>query len=354
MMKRLMLAAAVAAMLITTGCDKTQSTEQVRTVIVSTPQLAGTGGGQVSLPGVVKEAQNVKAAFKSAGQLMTIQVKEGDYVSKGQLIATLDDVDYQIALDAAQSQYTQLKSEVGRVKQLYERGSVSANEYEKAQSGLEQAEAQMKAKQNQVDYTRLYSPASGYVEDVFFHTGEMVDAGTPVLSLIDATDMQVEVNIPVDIYRQRQSLSGFQAQIGDQNYDMSLVSITPKTDGTQMYKMLLRFPSSANMAMASGANAAVTFNVSGAEEQTATAWSIPVTALFYEGATPCVWVVGDDATVQKRELRLSTLSTDGMAVVEQGISGADRVVKAGVKHLHQGDKVEILDRECSTNVGGLL
>ncbi len=336
------------------GCANADKGERVYTVVVTQPQGSSSEATRISLPGVVKEAQNVKAAFKTAGQLMNVAVKEGDYVRQGQLLATLDDVDYQIGLDAAQAQYTQLKNETARVKQLYERGSVSANEYEKAVYGLDQLDAQLRAKKKQVEYTRLYSPATGYVEDVYYHKGEMVDAGTPVLALIDGTNMQVEVSIPHDVYKNHESLSDFHATVNGTDYPMTLLSITPKTDGTQMYKMLLAFPAGAEVSNASGTNVTATFSMAAAQGENVQGLSLPVSAIFYEGSTPCVWVVTSENTVTKRELSLSSLNLDGEVMVEQGISPTDQVVRAGVKHLHEGDSVEILERECGTNVGGQL
>ncbi len=351
--RNLICLAGMCALILALGCTKADKSDQVYTVVVTQPVGASTGAQEMSLPGVVKEAQNVKAAFKAAGQLMNVAVKEGDYVRQGQLLATLDDVDYQIGVDAIQAQYTQLKNEVARVKQLYERGSVSANEYEKAVYGLEQVEAQLRSKKNQVDYTRLYSPATGYVEDVYYHKGEMVDAGTPILALINGTNMQIEVNIPQNVYKCRDQLSDFNAMVAGTDYNMSLLSITPKADGTQMYKMLLGFPSGADASLASGTNVTVRFALSG-NEDAPQGISIPVSAIFYEGSQPCVWVVQPDNTVTKRVLTLSSLNLNGMAGVEHGLNVQDTIVRAGVKHLHEGDHVEILDRECSTNVGEQL
>lgn len=341
-------------MLVMSACTQANRQEHVYTVVVTQPKTTISDGGEMSLPGVVKEAQNVKAAFKAAGQLMKVNVKEGDYVRQGQLLATLDDVDYRIGLDAAQAQYDQLKDEVARITKLYDRGSVSANEYEKAVKGLEQVEAQLRAKKNQVEYTKLFSPATGYVDRVNSHKGEMVDAGTTVLTIIDGTDMQVEVNIPLEVYRRREQLGNFKAKVSGAEYPMTLVSVTPKTDGTQMYKMLLGFPKDIDSSLASGANVNVNFVINGNGANIVNELSIPVSAIFYDNSTPCVWVVTDEGKVDKRQLQLASMDNSGEAIVISGLSATDRVVRSGVKHLHQGDSVEILDREVETNVGSQL
>lgn len=61
------------------------------------------------------------AAFETAGQIAQINVKEGEYVREGQLIASLDDADYKLGVEALQIQYDQVSDEVSRVRELYKK-----------------------------------------------------------------------------------------------------------------------------------------------------------------------------------------------------------------------------------------
>jgi len=56
---------------------------------------------------------SLNVAFKTAGQIESVNVKEGDYVRASQLLASLDDKDYKLGLEALQVQYDQLSDEVG-------------------------------------------------------------------------------------------------------------------------------------------------------------------------------------------------------------------------------------------------
>lgn len=138
---------ALVALIGLCSCQQTTNREPMRTVVVTHPETSGVNNdGEISLPGTIKEGQTIQVSFKTGGQIIGLKVKEGDYVNRGQLIAVLDAADYQIALDASQAQFTQLKNEVERVKTLYERKSISKNEYEKAKAGLDQAAADLQAK----------------------------------------------------------------------------------------------------------------------------------------------------------------------------------------------------------------
>ena len=128
--------------------------------------------------GVVTENSTVSLSFRTPGQIRSILVKEGSHVKRGQLVATLDTKDYQLQVDAAQTQYNQMKNEVERLRQLHEGKSLAGNDYEKAVSGLEQLRIQLQNAKNQLSYTSLRAPVDGTIQKVNFEPSEMVNAGT--------------------------------------------------------------------------------------------------------------------------------------------------------------------------------
>lgn len=335
------------------SCQQTTNKESMRTVVVTHPEMTGVeNDGKISLPGIIKEGQTVQVSFKTAGQISNLNVKEGDYVNKGQLIAVLDAADYQIALNASQAQYTQLKNEVERVKTLYERKSISKNEYERAKAGLEQAAADLQAKKNQLQYTRLHSPASGYVQRVDSHVGEMVNAGSAVISLIDVGRMEVEVELPYNIYQQRDNLKDFVATLDGKEYPLTKLNIIPKAESTQQYTMLLALPSDKLLKETSGMNVEVRFSIIGGNT-IQPEMTIPESAIVYDNSQPEVWILKQDSSISRQPIKVGTV-IDGRVNVLQGLDGSETIIKAGAGMLHNGEKVKVLQQKSSTNPGGLL
>ena len=132
----------------------------------------------------MEEARQINLAFKIAGQISAVNVTEGQKVSEGQLLATLDDSDYKLEKDAVEIQYKQLSDEVERTRVLYGQKSVSKNDFEKAEAGLRQLGIQLQGYENKLAYTRLYAPIDCYIQTVNFDPGEMVNAGTTIFELI--------------------------------------------------------------------------------------------------------------------------------------------------------------------------
>lgn len=354
-MKRTVLSMLVASAFLLCGCGDKSSTGFTHSVLLTKPASLGTAGTEKALSGVIKEANEISLGFKTPGQLMTIAVEEGDYVRQGQLIATLDDVDYKLGVEAAKIQYEQQVEENKRLKRLHDAKSVSDNDYEKAIAGEEQLRVQLQTNQNKLDYTRLYAPVAGYVQSVNFSKAEMVDAGTAVITLLDVHRMEVEVNLPLSLYKKRDQFGEIYCCLtSDKNtkHSMRTISISPKADGTQLHKMQLAFADALpEMNLTSGMNVEVEIQVNSGENNGN--YTLPMCAIFQEESKSYIWTVNDNSVVSKKQVEIQGMDADGNAIVS-GLSGKEQVVKAGVNLLQENETVNVLGHVSETNIGGLI
>ena len=353
-MKRLRFILPLALCLLGIGCGDKQAAPFRRSVMVTEPVQVGAASWK-TLPGTVHEAHAVSLGFKTPGQIERVMVQEGDRVRQGQLIATLDDADYRLGVEALEIQYGQLEQEVARMKKLYEGKSLSPNDYEKAVAGLKQVGVQLQVNRNKLDYTRLYAPMDGYVQRVNFSQAEMVDAGTPVVDLLDVRRMEVAVSLPAEVYRQRGQIGDITCRFpgkGDEAVPMQLLGIAPKADGNQLYRMRLAFRNSLPYQLEAGTNVEVELSLAG--DSLAGRFTLPQHCVFQSEGQAYVWVLAADSTVHKTAVALQGLDGEGRAVITSGLQGGEQVVRAGVHALQEGEKVGILAPASETNVGGLL
>lgn len=336
------------------GCKGGTGERFVRSVTLVRPVRMG-GEYLKSFAGIVQEAKEISLGFKTAGQIERICVKEGDFVRQGQLVAVLDDADYKLGVEALQIQYDQLEDEVARIKQLYEKKSVSVNDYEKAVAGLRQLAVQLQISRNKLDYTRLCAPIDGYVQAINFDEAEMVDAGTPVIALLDTGEMEVEVDVPSEIYVQRERFAGIVCRLPldrSKEIKMNLRGITPKADGNQLYRLCLGFEKTRDIPLTAGMNVETVISIS--ENVSSGMFVLPQRSAFQSQGKTFVWVLAADSTVHKVEIELQGIDGNGDVVVSSGLKGDEQVVKAGVDALHEGEKVNVMADSSETNIGGLL
>lgn len=338
------------------GCSDraTNSDEPVHSVMVVTPEN-GDGEVQKTFSGIVEEGREIGVSFKTGGQLSRILVKEGDMVREGQLLAVLDDSDYQLGYDAARLQYEQMERELARLKKLYDAKSISGSEYDKAATGLEQLRVQLRSEENRLSYTKLYAPTSGYVQSVNFETAEMVGAGSAVVSLLDVKQLEITFNMPSSLYLKKDKFKGFTCQGAFSQGKMvpvKLISITPKADSNQLYKVRLALSPKEASNVTSGMNVEVHLDMEGEQSRGMT---LPVSALVQMDAQSYVWLLDPaTSTVSRRAVTTGDVVGDGRVIITSGLQGDEQVVRAGASVLLDNEKVRVIERNSETNVGGLL
>jgi RND family efflux transporter MFP subunit len=308
-----------------------------------------------SWPGIIKEARHVDLGFRVAGPVMQIMVKEGDYVERGRLLARIDPRDYELQLQVAQAQYEQVNSEAERVIELHERESVTDNDYEKAVSGKKMAAVKLSNAEDQLNDTRLTAPFSGYIEKINFFEGEMVDAGMPVISLIDVSHYEVYVDIPVSFYIRKDdfvSFSGSQKTVSDKEYPLILSGWRKKADNKQLYELRFKLDPSADARLSPGMYILVDIVY---KSSAAGTLSIPLESVFKNEGETYVWIFHSDKNiVTRRKIESGILLDDGRIAVNRGLNNDDIVVVAGIDELNENQRVEKVDTVSETNAGGLL
>src|SRR5256885_13129891 len=167
----------------------------------------------VSATGSLTAVRTVEVGRQVSGQIAAIYVDYNSHVTKGQLIARIDPVlqqqavqDAQAGVARAQAPLTQTKLEVQRSKALHDQQIITDAEYNLAQSNYAVAQANMtsaqisldKARQN-LAYTNIYSPIDGVVVERAMDVGQTVAASlsAPKLFVIanDLSQMQILASV---------------------------------------------------------------------------------------------------------------------------------------------------------------
>ena len=313
--------------------------------------------GELSIiyPGKIKAASEVKLSFRVAGPIRAVLPEVGAFVKKGELIAEIDPRDYEIQLSATEAEYNQVKEEAERVVELYKRGSVPANDYDKAVSGLKQITAKYNAHKNALADTRLTAPFDGYIQKKYYDSHETVAAGYPVMSMINSNYFDVDIDIPSSDFVRQGLFKSFSCTIDvfpGQVFPLELIEITRKANLNQLYRMRLRLKPVPGVDIAAGMSVNVTIEYNPNEEALTV---IPLSAMFEENGASAVWVYNPKTqSVTKRVIQLNKLLKTGELIVSEGLAAGEIVVSAGVHSLKEGMSVELLKPVSKTNIGKLL
>ena len=326
------------------GCSgNSSSTARLRCVETIQPERLS-DQTSLSFTGKVKETKQVNVAFKTGGAIDKVHVRVGDHVHAGQLLAELDDSDYRIGLQTSEAQYAQMKSEVERLQVLYERKSISENDYEKALVGLKQIEAMLQGNTNRVNYCKLYAPTDGVILEVNYHPAELVDAGMAVFSLLEDSEMQVVFDLPATMYGRQASFDAFYCRTSyapKERFPMDLAAITPKADNNQLYRVYLNFEGKADKRFTPGMNVLVDVCTRPQAEERDIVL-VPLRTVCQREEMPFVWVINPDSTLRKQVVVLAGVDAEGNARISSGLDGTETLVRAGASTLQDGEKVRVL------------
>jgi multidrug efflux pump subunit AcrA (membrane-fusion protein) len=195
----------------------------------------------------------VDLSFLVSGKVILVGPREGEYVTKGQVVAQIDPTDFRLQLNIAQAQkdkahaamekamrsarpevleaarvaYDRAEDEYRRKKMLYDSNSLAPNDFQKFKAAYETAkqryeEAKAGGQKEDKELTRaaydlaeanlqvaakalsdatLHAPTSGYIAKRAIEVGDMASAGRPVFEIVELDPVEANVGVPeTDIY----------------------------------------------------------------------------------------------------------------------------------------------------------
>lgn len=152
----------------------------------------------LELQGDVKTKQNVLIYPEMPGTLQRVYVKEGQHVSKGQLLASIDDRGMGSQVSQLKTQAALAKTTFERQKRLWEQKIGSEIQFLQAKSSYEATENAVKQAQSQLGKSTIRAPFSGIIDDVIKEQGTVVapGPGSEVFRIVNLSDMYITVDVP--------------------------------------------------------------------------------------------------------------------------------------------------------------
>lgn len=298
-------------------------------------------------PGKIRAGKKVDVSFTVPGSLTELNVKEGDYVETGKLLARLDNASYKHNLNTIKAQLEEAELAFQRAKKLWVANAISKADYDRAKSAFDVLSSQKNLAVKSLNDTFLYAPFSGYVAKRYVDNYQTVNAGTPIVSVQDIKDIEVVVNIPETLIMNSSQNMDYKAYAVfelpvKRIYQMQLKEIGTEADPvTQTYPVKFVLPSPDDITVLPGMTVAAKMVIS--ESYADGLFEVPESSVFSEASGKVfVWLIDENMTVHKHEVKTDGMK-DNMVVVLSGLKEDDEIASAGLQHLVEGMKIKRLE-----------
>ncbi|MGB0879204.1 MAG: efflux RND transporter periplasmic adaptor subunit [Polaribacter sp.] len=152
----------------------------------------------LELQGNVKTKQNVLIYPEMAGTLENVFVKEGQYVSKGQVLAKIDDGGMTQQVAQVATTVALAKTTYERQKRLWDQKIGSEIQFLQAETNYEASENSLAQLKKQLGKSNVKAPFSGVIDDVIKYQGTVVapGMGSEIFRIVNLGNMYIEADVP--------------------------------------------------------------------------------------------------------------------------------------------------------------
>ncbi len=151
----------------------------------------------VAIQGNVETSENILIYPEYQGVLSNVYVKQGQQVSRGQVLAKIDDGGLSSQLAQLETQYALAKTTYERQQRLWDQQIGSEIQLLQAKTNMEASESAVKQLQSQLGKTSIRAPFSGVIDEIITEQGSVVGpGGMALMRLVNLSDMRVKASVP--------------------------------------------------------------------------------------------------------------------------------------------------------------
>jgi len=305
----------------------------------------------VSVSGTVASPDApANVSFLVSGRVVRVGPREGDYVRKGQALATIDPTDYRLALTAAAAQtdtariaYKRAEDEHRRMKMLYDSKSLAPNDYQKFRAAyesagqqLEQAAASEKLSGKRLADATLCSPVSGFISKRSVEPGQMASPGQPVFEIVRLDTVEVSVGVPetdIHLVRVGQKAAVTLPALPGESFEGAVRVINVSADpNTRTFMTRISVPNPKHtLRIGMIAEARIR------GDRVVRMLTLPIDAIVRDpqGATIVYVYFPDQKRVYARRVETGVVSGREIEI-KKGLTGEDSIILAGQNRLRDG------------------
>jgi len=339
-----------AAFILFAGADEPETAADTALPVKVEKAVPASGDMTRRFAGRVDAVSTVNLSFEVDGRIFEMPVREGEFVTKGTLIAALDPTDYELALNEAKVQHELAAKEFERYRQLLKRDNVSRAAYDRSQADFRLTRVARDRAERNLAYSRIEAPFDALIARRHVDPFSAVQPKQNVVRVQDVTELRVDISVPEHLIHLAAEPGKFDAAAFFPFAPETPVPLsyreheTEPDPVTQTYAVTFGMKRPDDLSVLPGMTASVTLRLTGGDAATNSAVAVPLSAVDTDEAGKAqVWIFdAQSGTATKRPVTLAR-AENGLAILTSGIEPGERVISAGTRLLHDGAKVRAVE-----------
>lgn len=294
---------------------------------------------RINLPAEVETLENLWVKAEVPGQVVSIHVKEGQQVQKGQLLVRLDSRDYRSRVESIEANYKYALEEYHRISALAQRKIAAASQLDQVEANLKALKAQREEARLALSRTQIKAPIGGRLNEVEAEVGEYLSVGREVAQILQMEQVKVTVGVPESDVAAIFDLDSADVILEALNGrrvkgEKVFLSRQPRTLA-RLYNLELVLPNPDGRILP-GMFARVELVKQVFED----ALTVPLYAVITQGEKRFVFVE-KDGKAEMREVALGILS-EWQVQIRSGLNPGEKVIVVGHRGLDHGQAVQVI------------
>ena len=292
----------------------------------------------VEVQGAVDSDENVMVNSTQPGIVTAINVKEGDVVSKGQILATTDANILLKSIDQLETNLDLAKTAYEKQKRLWEQKIGSEIQYLNAKTQKESLEKQLKVLQSQVELSYVKSPINGVVDEVKLKVGEMASPGVTGIRVVNRNNIKVEARLSDNYISKIKKGQEVVVRFPDINYEVKApVSFVSNVIGNnRSFNVEVKV---ANKDNSIKPNMIASLLI--ADQKLTDALVIPANVVERNAEGSYIMVVSNEKgkNIARRRAVTTGVEYNGQTVVKEGLQAGDKIITFGFQDIVDGQPI---------------
>ena len=288
-------------------------------------------------------AQELNLAAERSGKVVSILVKEGDAVAKGQTLAVIRGDVVDVEAQTASANYQNALNDYNRFESAFSTGGVTKQQLDQARINMVNAKARLTQANINVGDTRVKAPFSGIINKKYIEVGTMLSAMPPtqMFEIVNLSSLKLKVAVSESQIAQLKVGSTVKVKASvypDKTFTGKVTFIAPKADASLNFPIEVAITNNPNNEIKAGMYGSVLFGAN--NEKQAQLMTIPRNAFVGSVSSNQVFVVENEIAILKK-ITAGRVFGDKVEVLD-GLKNNDVVVTSGQINLSDNTKVSIV------------